>query len=824
MLFSTVVNVSEVEGAARGWIHLALALGACSVLWVLGRPLVRQACACVAERRAGTEWLFLLGIFGAMGASIHASLRGTGAVYYEVVAVLVTVYSAGKALTAFAKRRVLTEVESLDAWFGEALLLGPEGSESSVSVRQLRVGDLVRVRPGSSIAVDGLVRKGSGWVSSCILNGTSVPEVVRPGDQVRAGMISVDAEFDIEICQRQEGRVLDRLLGTVRMARDGLKESRSMVFADRFAGWFVLFVLTASVVTGWWWWIRGEGDFAVYRALSVVLIACPCAVGLAVPLGLWSGLAVAASRGVMLRTAGALERLADVRQVWFDKTGTLTDSTPSMLDLALVEDGWDRLRVRRIADAVESRSGHVLAKAFHTGCSLDDIEVRDVLIVPGEGVRASIREATERWMEVRIGRLAWLFPEGSATPRVEPLRHRPDNDFTIGIEIDGKVIGIASIHEEPKEGWSMLVTRLEALGCRVGVLTGDRVERAVGFGLGGRVSVLGGMGPDQKAEFLTAEQRKNGPAAFVGDGVNDGAALAVAAVGLAVSEGTTIAKESGDGVIGERGLESLIHVIEVSRDVRRRIRSGLWFACGYNVMGMGLAAGGWLHPVVASLLMVISSGVVAWRSLVSNGDGCARESAEPRGHHRILFLLTLAVQLPLAAWLGDMSWPQVVAIAMGLWGVGWGLLQLSQTGPWTFMMMGMLGPGGLGMLAGWWVEAGMGPVMQEGVCLCCQPHHYFELTGKVPWMQLGMLLGGGWGMWFGLPRLGRQRHRWLAGILGATGMIAGMNEGARIALAMGGPGHSAQFLLAWVGMVAGMTLGMLLGCGAAEAIRAMERR
>ena len=426
-------------------------------------------------------------------------------------------------------------------------------------------------------------------------------------------------------------------------------------------------------------------------------------------------------------------------------------------------------------------------------------------------------------MEVRIGRLDWVIPGGSTTPRAEPSRHQPDNDFTVGIEIGGKLIGVASIHERPKEGWSALVNRLEALGCRVGVLTGDRVERAAAFALDGRVQVLGGMGPDQKAEFLTAEQKRNGPVAFVGDGVNDGPALAVAAVGLAVSEGTTIAKEAGDGVIGDRGLESLIHVIEVSRDVRKRIRGGLWFASGYNVIGMGLAAGGWLHPVVASLLMVISSGVVAWRSLVTGRGGCDPEAAAPREHHRVLFLLTLVLQLPLGGWLGAMSWPQVLGMAMGLWGLGWSLAQVTQPGPWTRMMMGMLGPGGLGMLVGWWVEAGMRPVMQEGVCLCCQPHHYFELFGKVPWMQLGMMLGGGWWMWSGLPRLGRRQHRWPAGLLAASGMIAGMNEGARIALAMGGPGHPAQFLLAWVGMAVGMSLGMLLGCGVAEAWRAMKR-
>lgn len=824
MLFATVVNVSQVEGATRGWIHSALAVGAGSVLWILGRPLVRQACACVAERRAGTEWLFLLGIMGAMGASIHASLRGTGAVYYEVVAVLVTVYATGKALTAFAKRRVLAEVDSLDSWFGEALLLDPAHRESTVPVCQLKIGDVVRIRPGGAIAVDGLVRRGSGWVSSCILNGTSVPEVIRPGDQVRAGMISVDAEFEIEICQSQEGRVLDRLISTVRTARDGLKESRSMVFADRFSGWFVLFVITAALLTGWGWWMRGEGDVAVYRALSVVLIACPCAVGLAVPLGLWSGLAVAANRGVVLRTAGALERLAEVRKVWFDKTGTLTDSSPSMLDLKIMEEGWERLRVRRILDAVESRSGHVLAQAFHTGQVLDDIEVRDVQILPGAGVKACVRDVAGHWMDVRIGRLAWLGSEGSPALGVEPLRHQPDKDFTIGIEIEGKLIGVASIHERPKEGWSELVSRLESLGCRVGVLTGDRVERAAGFALGGRVEVLGGMGPDQKAEFLTAEQKRNGPVAFVGDGVNDGPALSVASVGLAVSEGTAIAKEAGDGVIGGKGLEALVQVIEVARDVQSRIRSGLWFASGYNVMGMGMAAGGWLHPVAASLLMVISSGVVAWRSLVSGGDGCDAPDEKPAGHQRKLFLVTLFLQLPLGGWLGAMSWPQILGVAMGLWGLGWGFAQVSRPGPWTHMMMGMLGPGGLGMLAGWWVEAGMSPVMREGVCLCCQPHQYFELFGGIPWMHLGMILGGSWWMWRGLPRLGRGQNRWPAGVLATTGMIGGMNEGARIALMMGGPGHPAQFLLAWVGMAVGMSLGMLLGCGAAEAIRVMDRR
>jgi heavy metal translocating P-type ATPase len=824
MLFATVVNVSEVEGTTRQWIHGGLAAAAIAVLWILGRPLFQQACACVAERRAGTEWLFLLGIAGAMGASLHASLRGTGAVYYEVVAVLVTVYATGKALTAVAKRRVLAEIESLDSWFGDALVLGPDGSESTVPVGEVEVGNVVRVRPGAAVTVDGVVRRGSGWVTSTILTGTSVPEVLRPGDQTRAGMVSVDAEFDIEVRERQMDRVLDRLVQTVRAARDGLKESQSMVFADRLSGWFVLAVMVAAVLTGWWWWMRGEADVALYRALSVILIACPCAVGLAVPLGLWSGLAAAASRGVVLRTAGALERLAEVSSVWFDKTGTLTESDPSLLDLRLVEEGWDRVRVRRIVDAVEARSGHVLASAFRTGLSLEDIEVQDVRLVPGAGVQGRIREPKEPWMAVRIGRLDWLGAEGSGTSGNEPLRYHADKDLTVGIEMDGRLIGVASIHEKPKEGWTSLVDRLEGLGCQVGILTGDRVERAEGFGLGGRVRTVGGMGPDQKAAFLVAEQQHRGPIAFVGDGVNDGPALAAAAVGLAIAEGTAIAKESGDGVIGERGAEGIIHGIQMARDVRSRIRSGLWFAAGYNVMGMGLAAGGWLHPVVASLLMVISSAVVAWRSVVSSDDGCGQEAGFGDGYLRPVFLVTLGLQLPVAAWLGSMTLPQWLGTAMVLWGVGWTLSQANRPGPWTRMMMGMVGPGGLGMLVGWWVEAGMQPVMREGVCLCCQPHHYFELLGKVPWMHLGMVLGGGAWMWTGLPRLGRGQHRWPAWILATSGMIAGMNEGVRIALAMGGPGHPAQFLIAWAGMVTGMSLGMLLGCGAAEALRAMDRR
>ncbi len=824
MLFATVVNISEVEGTTRRWIHGVLAAAAIAVLWILGRPLFRQACACVAERRAGTEWLFLLGIVGAMGASVHSSVRGTGAVYYEVVAVLVTVYATGKALTAVAKRRVLSEIESLDSWFGEAVVVGQDGSESCVPVGELKIGDVVRVRPGAAVTVDGLVRSGSGWVTSSILTGTSVPEVLRPGDPVRAGTVSVDAEFEIEVRVHQVDRVLDRLVQTVRAARDGLKESQSMVFADRLSGWFVLAVMVAAVLTGWWWWMRGEADVAVYRALSVVLIACPCAVGLAVPLGLWSGLAAAASRGVVLRTAGALERLSEVRSVWFDKTGTLTDSSPSLLDLRVVDEGWDRVHVRRIVDAVESRSGHVLASAFRTGLPLEDIDVRDVQLVPGSGVQGRIRVAAEQWMDVRIGRLDWLGAEAPGTSRTEPLLYQADKDLTVGIEIEGKLVGVASIHEQPREGWSSLVDQLEGLGCQVGILTGDRVERALGFGLGGRVKTVGGLGPDQKAAFLVAEQKDNGPIAFIGDGVNDGPALAAAAVGLAIADGTVIAKESGDGVIGERGAEGIIHGIRVARDVRGRIRSGLWFAAGYNVMGMGLAAGGWLHPVVASILMVASSAVVAWRSVVSSDDGCGREDGSGDAYLRPVFLATLGLQLPLAGWLGSMKWPHWMGAAMVMWGLGWILAQANRPGPWTRMMMGMIGPGGLGMLVGWWLEAGMKPVMQEGVCLCCQPHHYFEIIAKVPWMHLGMILGGGWWMWSGLPRLGRYQRRWPAGVLATTGMVAGMNEGARIALAMGGPGHPSQFLLAWGGMTVGMGFGMLLSCGVADVWSAIERR
>jgi len=824
MLFATVVNVSEVEEATRRWIHAGLGASAVAVLWVLGRPLFRQACACVAERRPGTEWLFLVGILGAMGASVHASMRGTGAVYYEVVGVLVTVYATGKALTAVAKRRVLAEIESLDSWFGEATVLSPDRSERSIPVGQLKIGDMVRVRPGAAITVDGLVLRGSGWVSSCILTGTAIPEVLRPGDHVRAGMVSVDAEFEIVVRKTQADRTLDRLVQTVRAARDGLKESRAMMFADRLSGWFVLFVILAAALTGCGWWMRGEPELALYRALSVVLIACPCAVGLAVPLGLWSGLAAAASRGVVLRTAGALERLAEVRSVWFDKTGTLTESNPSLLDLRLLEEGWDRVRVRRILDAVESRSGHFLARAFRTGLAVDDIDLEDVRLVPGAGVQGRVRDASGSWMVVRIGRLDWLGAEGSGASGDQPLRYHADKDLTVGIQIDDRLIGVASIHEQPKEGWGALVDRLEGLGCRVGILTGDRVERASGFGLGGRVQTVGGLGPDQKADFLTSEQSRTGPALFVGDGVNDGPALAVAAVGLAVAEGTAIAKESGDGVIGERGADGIIYGIQVARDVRSRIRSGLWFAAGYNVMGMGLAAGGWLHPVVASLLMVLSSAVVAWRSVFSSDDGCGQEAGPRDWYLRPVFFITLGLQLPLAAWLGSMNWPHILGAAMGIWGGGWFLAQSNRPGPWTRMMMGMAGPGGLGMLVGWWVEAGMGPVMQDGVCLCCQPHHYFELFGKIPWMQIGMIMGSGASMWAGLPRLGRRQHRWPAWILASSGMIAGMNEGARIALAMGGPGHPAQFLIAWAGMVVGMSLGMLLGCGVAEAVRAMDRR
>ncbi len=833
MVLGLTLNLSETEGAVRWLLHGALITSALAVMALLGWPLFRASWDCACRRTIGVEWLFLSGMVGALGASLWSTFSGVGAVYYEVVAVLLTVYTGGKALTAAARSRALAGTRTLGDTFRTARL--EDGR--SVPAATIVPGDRVRVLPGEVVPVDGRVLSGEAFVRGTPLTGEPDPVVVRPGDSVHAGDFSEDAELVVESTAAGTERRIDRLLASVDKARGTLEGTRSQAQADRLAAVFLPLVLVAAAGTFLWWTGQGQWKEGLFHGLSVLLVACPCALGLATPLGLWQSLVQLAAHGITVRDASVVERLAEIDTVVFDKTGTLTEGRMSLVDFVTLGDTEERLRLLRIVRAVEERSRHPVAQAFHQGASDHQEPPPEVLsfrAVPARGVEAMVRDVNCVSRRIRIGTREWIVGEdarASATTTALVTRLRIlEETSTVWVAVDDQPVAVAAVRERVRASAVDAVRGLHGIGIAVEVLSGDQaarvdaVAREVSEG-GTRLESRSAQEPEQKADRLRKLAAAGHRTLFLGDGLNDAPGLGAAHVGLAVDDGASLAVATADGVLHGGDLRAVFRAVQVARSVTESIRGNLRFAAAYNGLGMALAATGHLHPIAAALLMAGSSVVVGWRSW--RHDGCNAATAPDRPSARWWIPATLLLQIPLLIGLGRLnSGPAVMtALGMALMAVGsliWMRRRpemaagLRATGD---MTLAMLGPAGLGMLLGWWVEAGFQPVMRDGVCLCCSGHAYFGAGWKIPWMPLGMVVAGMPGMWSALSRWDGRWGRYPAAGIVAAGMTAGMSGGATLALQLTGPMHPWQFPAVFLGMTVGMLAGMYFACALAEAAR-----
>ncbi|MBL9173809.1 MAG: heavy metal translocating P-type ATPase [Verrucomicrobiales bacterium] len=844
MLLGFAVNLTPPEGGLRWILHALLAGSSLVVLAVLGGPLLQTAWASARRRRITVEMLFLAGIVGAFGASAWSTISRVGAVYYEVVAVLLVVYTVGRTLTARARERAFAESRRLRDTFDTCRRLAADGTAVLTPVAAVEPGDRVRVFPGEPVPVDGRILDGASYLRETPLTGEPFPVVRRAGDRVLAGSWAEDGELLLEATASGRARRLDELLALVEQARDAAVSPRSgpMDLADRITRWFLPIVLGVSVATFVVWTAHGQASVGLFNALAVLLVACPCALGLATPLGLWNALATLAARGVVVRSGDALERLALVDQVMFDKTGTLSEERQSLLDFVAREPGR-RAGLLHLLREVQCRSPHPAARAFAALEPERDLVPPAILSlkpVPARGIEAWIRDG-DREHHLRVGQPDWIGHNAERALLSAELRN-VGSDPVVAIELDGQLAGLAVVRERVRDSVPETFRWLGSLGCRLTILTGDQVSRARDLVQSARApdgvtAIEGSLSPADKSARVAAAEAGGSRVAFVGDGVNDAPALGAASVGFALLHGAPLATATADAVLCGDDLLEIPHAIALARRVRGAIRSNLLFAAFYNALGMALAATGRLHPITAALLMVGSSTVVSWRALRSGRAGECHPESEGRGTDSVPAALrwvvpaTLLAQIPMTLYLGargplPATLATLVLAALAAGYVHLGRRRQGTSGTWGWLVPGlwmagaMLGPGNLGMLLGWWVDAGRGPVMREGVCLCCQSHHYFSLSGRIPWMYLGMLVGGLPPMLPGLAALGGRLGRGALLGLSAMGMILGMSWGADAILRWAGPGHPLQFLLALVGMTLGMLIGMFFACAAGEAVAA----
>ncbi|HEY5791801.1 MAG TPA: heavy metal translocating P-type ATPase [Chthoniobacterales bacterium] len=568
MIFSLAINLSPPSGMARTVLHAALAVSAVAVFALLGGPVLRAAW----QPRIVVEQLFLAGIFGAFAASVYCSLTGVGHVYYEVVAVLLAIDTLGRALGERRRSEVLAAAEQLDREFDPPA----------------PAGGVVEIAAGGPVTVDGVILEGAALVRETALTGEPFPVVKRPGDPVLAGSRSLDGALRVRPFAGE--RKLDELLRAVRDARR--RPARLQREADRLAAWFLPAVMGIALAVFAIGGLRGEWMPATFNALAVILVACPCSLGLATPIGLWSALAELAQRGILARSGDLVEKLARVNAVIFDKTGTLGEEAMQLVDFVAL---GDREALLREVSALQRASDHPIAAAFAP--SGEALEVSELELLPGVGLRGRVGG---HLLEIGNSRLAG---------DIEPLRRllREESHLVV-IRRDGALAGLASLRERLRATSLRAIAELEAAGLACRIFTGDQTAP-------GLERAETGMSPLQKRDRVAALQRTGERILFVGDGMNDAPALAQADAALAVASGSALARESADGEILGGNLLAVPEAIALCRRTLRVIRGNLYFAAGYNLIGISLAAAGLLHPVAAALLMLASSFTVSWRAL-----------------------------------------------------------------------------------------------------------------------------------------------------------------------------------------------------------------
>lgn len=799
MAVGLAINLSPPGGPERRILQGVVLAATLVVAALLGGPLARAAWVELRRGRPAIEALFVAGIVGSMVVSLASMARGRGPIYFEVVSVLLVVYALGRALTARSRAAAIAATRAWSSGLGAARRV-VEGRAEVVPAATIRAGDLTRVEPGEPITVDGTIAAGTAFVRESALSGEAAAVVRRPGDRVWAGTVVEDGCLHVRATIDGSSRRVDALIAAVERAR--LAPTSLQGHADRLAALFVPLVLGVSALTFAYWSIAANVGTGLLNAMAVLLVACPCSLGLATPIAVWSALDALARRGLIAHDGRLVERLAAVDRVVFDKTGTLTEGHSRVVDL--VVEG-DRGRVLAIVAAVAGRSDHPVSRALR-GCdrghaAISSPRVESLAVEPGMGVVAEV-SVDGRKHAVRIGRAGWIAGGERLAAR---LLGRGGATY---VEIDGIVCAVAAVDESLRSSTAEALDALRALGLPVEVMTGDAPGRAEALGLAAATS---GMSPEAKGRALAT---RGGRALYVGDGINDGPALASAFAGIALAEGSAIAASAASATLDGGDLRAIPAAIVVCRRTVAAIRSNLLVATSYNLVGMVLAATGRLHPVAAALLMGVSSVWVSWRSLrAAEGGDCGSVDASgtrlPLGVSTWVHGVSLAAQGAVLSRIAGLDVSSSLALMAAFAAAAVALSTLWRRWP-TIphdldMALGMLTLGNLGMLIGWRLDGG-----RPGCCGVGAVD--LSTLASRPGMWLGMLLGGNAAMGW----LGRRAARWPAEVwvAGNLGMAAGMIAGGRLGSSLSSS-PLVEFPMMGLGMAAGMAAGHLLAAGAA---------
>ena len=610
MVFSLAMNMTPPPYASTAYwvLHGGLVFSAVIVMLFLGGPLFRSTLGMLRSRRLSIEGLFTLSLMGAFVGSLASSLTGEGGVYYEVVSIVIAIYTVGRMLSERSQARLALESEQLRETYETAWVLDAAGHVEAMLVAEVEVGMRVRVDPGTAFTVDGVVVSGQGYVRETALTGEPLPVVRRVGDRVLAGTWSVDGAFELEVEAAGGARELDQILQTVEDVAG--QPSEMQVQANTLIQWFLPLVAGVSVLTALYWLWMGVWVEAVFNSMAVLLVACPCALGLATPVAIWQGLYRLAQMGLVSRNGSLIDGLAHTKHVFFDKTGTLSESEMRVTELLVVESfEAKRDALLGAVRAIQDRVAHPIARALVRAIPLggERADVQDLKLLPGQGVQANVLLAGKR-CELRIGERDLVDASTEAIVN-QLLEQKGKRTFVF---VDGVPVAIFVLRERERDGVATLWGQLEAKGIQTTVLTGDPEPQ---FALPESVDLHAGLSAREKAQYIIKAQQSGEAPVFVGDGVNDASAMACADASVVMGTGAGFTRSAATGQLTSDQIDVLPDAIALCRGISRRLRGNLIYAASYNLIGMALAAVGWLHPVVAAAIMLVSSFMVTARAL-----------------------------------------------------------------------------------------------------------------------------------------------------------------------------------------------------------------
>ncbi|CAM4118495.1 Copper-transporting P-type ATPase [Bordetella pseudohinzii] len=603
-----------------------------------GRAFFSKGFAALARRAPEMNSLVALGSGAAWAYSVVATFapqwlpEASRNVYFEAAAVIVTLILLGRMLEARAKGKTGAAIQRLIGLQPRTARVLRDGQAVDIPIERVRMGDTVMVRPGEKVPVDGEITEGHSYVDESMLTGEPVPVEKQAGDQATGGTLNTSGSFSLRVTHTGSDTVLARIIRMVENAQGARLPIQALV--DQVTAWFVPAVMAAAALTFLAWLIWGPSpvlSHALVAAVAVLIIACPCAMGLATPTSIMVGTGRAAELGVLFRQGDALQSLRDVRTVAFDKTGTLTLGKPTLTDIAPAA-GMDRDTVLAWLAAVQARSEHPIAHAIvnaarEQGLSLAPAEGFEA--ITGAGVRARVQGRTivagaARLMQAEqvdvtgFGDLARQWGDAGKTP--------------IYVAADGRAVAMMAIADPVKPSARAALRALHGLGVRAAMITGDNphTAAAVARELGiddVRAEVL----PDGKVEALESLRAAYGKVAFVGDGINDAPALAAADVGIAIGSGTDVAIEAASVVLMAEDLRGVPNALAISQATMRNIRQNLFWAFAYNAALIPVAAGV-LYPAFGLLLSpIFAAGAMALSSVFVLGNALRLKALRPLG-------------------------------------------------------------------------------------------------------------------------------------------------------------------------------------------------